>query len=513
MPLWSASTSAGDGPRLGHLTMGSSPPTETPAVFLQTSGGAPQFIVPELLADIPGVDVVTVNFAEMLPQSDIMLRFCKEGGLPVTAPAATIASASASASAASSASASASSSASSSATAPESAASAPASSSAVSSSASGDRRRRTTTIHDYLNLRKFGIFMGLLAPSTAPVAGQNKPKHLVIDTFWGRKDVGVEDFACTVSHVRPDAFACIADDAPLGASRKRAERAMQRSVEWIDQCHAALEAGKAGKEGKDGDDEDAPCCHMLGVVGGASFPQLRVRSAEETGKREHLAGFLINDLGRGGCCGGGGSSSGGSVGNGGGNGGGSGGGGGGGKTPSSSSWEDLLEATVGALPGSKIRILSGALGPMRVLEAVSLGIDVIDASYPALITKFGQASSYVWSGLLPGDSESNEGKEGKEGTAGAAGAAAESEEQKEENASLDLMKIDLRDRKYRVDTRPLVEGCECLACAKHTRAYLHHLLVVHEMLAEVLLQVRRDRRGWRREERSEACKGVLCHKK
>ena len=508
MPLWSASASgsAGDGPRLGHLTMGpaaaSSPPTETPAVFLQTSGGAPQFIVPELLADIPGVDVVTVNFAEMLPQSDIMLRFCKEGGLPAAAPAATIAPASASAS--------------------ESAASAPASSSASSassSSASGDRRCRTTTIHDYLNLRKFSIFMGLLAPSTAPVAGQNKPKHLVIDTFWGRKEVGVEDFARTVSHVRPDAFACIADDAPLGASRKRAERAMQRSVEWIDQCHAALEAGKpgkAGKTGKDGDEEDAPCCHMLGVVGGASFPQLRVRSAEETGKREHLAGFLINDLGRGGCCGGGGSSSGGNVGNGGGNGGGSGGGGGGGggggKTPSSSSWEDLLGATVGALPGSKVRILSGALGPMRVLEAVSMGIDVIDASYPALITKFGQASSYVWSGLLPGNSESDEGKEGTAGAAEAAGAAAESEEQKEENASLDLMKIDLRDRKYRVDTRPLVEGCECLACAKHTRAYLHHLLVVHEMLAEVLLQVRRDRRGWRREERSEACKGCCVQK-
>ncbi len=38
----------------------------------------------------------------------------------------------------------------------------------------------------------------------------------------------------------------------------------------------------------------------------------------------------------------------------------------------------------------------------------------------------------------------------------------------------------LRDR--RLDKRPLLPGCKCHACARHTRAYVHHLLQANEML-------------------------------
>ena len=41
----------------------------------------------------------------------------------------------------------------------------------------------------------------------------------------------------------------------------------------------------------------------------------------------------------------------------------------------------------------------------------------------------------------------------------------------------------------KTDTRPFVEGCTCYACAKHHRAYLHHLLNANEMLSWTLLQV------------------------
>jgi hypothetical protein len=36
-------------------------------------------------------------------------------------------------------------------------------------------------------------------------------------------------------------------------------------------------------------------------------------------------------------------------------------------------------------------------------------------------------------------------------------------------------------------TAPLVEGCRCFTCTRHTQAYVHHLLQTHEMLAPVLL--------------------------
>ena len=41
----------------------------------------------------------------------------------------------------------------------------------------------------------------------------------------------------------------------------------------------------------------------------------------------------------------------------------------------------------------------------------------------------------------------------------------------------------------RLDDGPLVAGCGCFTCRNHTRAYLHHLVHAHEMLASVLLEM------------------------
>ena len=49
--------------------------------------------------------------------------------------------------------------------------------------------------------------------------------------------------------------------------------------------------------------------------------------------------------------------------------------------------------------------------------------------------------------------------------------------------------LDMWDPAYTKDTGPLVKGCLCFACLNHTRAYVHHLLGVHEMTAMVLLEL------------------------
>ncbi len=49
--------------------------------------------------------------------------------------------------------------------------------------------------------------------------------------------------------------------------------------------------------------------------------------------------------------------------------------------------------------------------------------------------------------------------------------------------------VNLWSRAYAEDRRPLVEGCGCFACQGYTRAYVHHLLETHEMLAGVLLEM------------------------
>lgn len=42
---------------------------------------------------------------------------------------------------------------------------------------------------------------------------------------------------------------------------------------------------------------------------------------------------------------------------------------------------------------------------------------------------------------------------------------------------------------FRKDTSPIVEGCSCYTCQNHTKAYINHLLNVHEMLAQTLLEM------------------------
>ncbi|PNH12647.1 Queuine tRNA-ribosyltransferase subunit QTRTD1, partial [Tetrabaena socialis] len=55
-------------------------------------------------------------------------------------------------------------------------------------------------------------------------------------------------------------------------------------------------------------------------------------------------------------------------------------------------------------------------------------------------------------------------------------------------AGADDTKINLWSTAHRLDKAPLLPGCGCFACRRHSRAYVHHLLNTHEMLAEVLLE-------------------------
>ena len=46
--------------------------------------------------------------------------------------------------------------------------------------------------------------------------------------------------------------------------------------------------------------------------------------------------------------------------------------------------------------------------------------------------------------------------------------------------------VRIHDPEYRVDHAPIEDGCDCPACARHTRAYLHHLFKVGDHSAERL---------------------------
>ena len=99
----------------------------------------------------------------------------------------------------------------------------------------------------------------------------------------------------------------------------------------------------------------------------------------------------------------------------------------------------ILDVTVPHLPVDKPTYLMGVGTPANILEGVDRGVDFFDCVYPT--------------------------RNGRHG-----------------NAYTNHGKMNLMNRKYELDPRPIEEGCGCPACRSYSRAYIRHLLKAKEML-------------------------------
>lgn len=103
-----------------------------------------------------------------------------------------------------------------------------------------------------------------------------------------------------------------------------------------------------------------------------------------------------------------------------------------------------LAPSAAALPVNKPRYLMGVGRPIDLLNAVAAGIDMFDCVMP---TRNGRNAS-IFTSTGP---------------------------------------MRLRNAKHQNDPRPLDAECDCIACRQFSRAYLHHLFAVNEMLGPMLL--------------------------
>jgi len=100
---------------------------------------------------------------------------------------------------------------------------------------------------------------------------------------------------------------------------------------------------------------------------------------------------------------------------------------------------EVLNQSVKFLPESKPRYLMGVGSPKEIIKCVSLGIDIFDSSFPTRNARHGAIYT----------------KEGK---------------------------YNITKGRFKDDFSPLEEGCKCFTCRNYTRAYVHHLFKVNEML-------------------------------
>ncbi len=104
----------------------------------------------------------------------------------------------------------------------------------------------------------------------------------------------------------------------------------------------------------------------------------------------------------------------------------------------------ILDEVVPHLPQDKPVYLMGVGTPENILEGVERGIDFFDCVYPA--------------------------RNGRHG-----------------HAYTNYGKMNLMNKRFELDDRPIEEGCRCPACSHYSRAYIRHLLKAKEMLGLRLL--------------------------
>lgn len=286
-------------------------------------------------------------------------------------------------------------------------------------------RTQQTSFRSFLNLEHAQLVL-----TARDYVNQSNPPTtkagFVVETCTGRQIVSPREYMDVAHMLAPELVIPLADEIACSFGNNRQRAAIQSSLDWLDACVAHSAST---------DNASAPPARLCGVIVGGADARLRRLSAAETCRRDVHA-LLLSGLD---------------------------------SCASAATRNDLIDVVVdevaaagaSALP----RLASGIGEPLDVLDAVTRGIDGFVSSYPATTTRDGAALIF-W--LTDADDNT----------------PARVQERARSGSVLHL-----REPRFERDLSPLLAGCSCYACTHYTRAYVHHLLNVREILGDVLLYV------------------------
>ena len=243
-----------------------------------------------------------------------------------------------------------------------------------------------------------------------------------------------------ITAIQPDVFVSLCDgDTEMGASNKRISKAVSKTIDFLDTCIGQRDlTDSLMKTG------------VIGAVEGGLNSKARTKSATETVAR-NTEGFLLDGFHT--------------------------------KPVLNYALIDnmlddartkVIKETIAQLPADKPRMYFGPCSPDMVLDLVKSGVDVFDSTFPYQVTE--RNSALVFPNKLPPDQASPVAVEEEADTEGV-------------RVDGDQQEMDMADTGHKTSFTPLLASCECYTCRTFTRAYIHHLVCVNEMLAKVLLQI------------------------
>ncbi len=108
-----------------------------------------------------------------------------------------------------------------------------------------------------------------------------------------------------------------------------------------------------------------------------------------------------------------------------------------------SDMREMMEYCIPLLPNDKPRYLMGVGSPEDMLEAISLGVDIFDSTFPTQNARHG--TLFTFDG-----------------------------------------KVKIKKKEYKEDMSPIDKNCSCFICKNYTRAYLHYLSRMDEAAGKIL---------------------------
>ncbi|KAM5281419.1 queuine tRNA-ribosyltransferase accessory subunit 2 [Ctenodactylus gundi] len=301
-------------------------------------------------------------------------------------------------------------------------------------------------IGNFIGMPESLLYCSLHDPVSHCPAGYVTNKSVSVWCGGGRVEMTVAKFMAIQQALQPDWFQCLSDgEVPCEgtASMKRARKSVDRSLLFLDSCLQLREESEVLRKSA-----------IIGVIEGGDVIEERLRSARETAKRP-VGGFLLDGFQ--------------------------------GTQAMLETRLHLLSLVTAELPEDKPRLICGVSRPDEVLECIERGVDIFESFFPYLVTERGCALTFSFD-YQPNPEETLLQQNGIQ-------EEIKSEDQIKKaktsgcNQDMTSFEINLKEKKYREDFRPLVRECSCYCCKNHTRAYIHHLLITKELLAGVLLMI------------------------
>ena len=293
----------------------------------------------------------------------------------------------------------------------------------------------------FIGLPERPVVLTVQDPAEKVKPGYHTTKSVSVWYRENRVLVSPLEYVRGVAAIQPDVFVALCDgDTEPGCSNKRISKAVSKTLDFLDTCIGQRDLTTSLLK-----------TSVIGAVEGGLESKARTKSVTETVARD-VEGFLLDgfhtelvvDHAQDDCR----------------------------VSVIKETVSSVIKETVSKLPTEKPRMYFGPCSPEQVLGLVKEGVDVFDCTFPYQVTE--RDNALVFPNKFP-DIKSP--------------AAVEEEECEGVRVAGGQQEMSMSGPGHKTSFTPLLASCECYTCRTFTRAYIHHLVCVNEMLAKVLLQI------------------------